>query len=528
MSYWIPQPGAQAYAAICPADEIGLLGTRGGGKSDLAIGKCIRGAELYAEKWNALYIRRKYKDLAEVRRRFDEIITQGMPAERIGGENQINHIRFLSGPAKGANISLVSIHELSHVNDFLGQQFTLIVIDEAPSIPFFAQLVDHLRGCLRSPHGIPCQLLVTGNPGGPGAAQVKQEFVPESLGGGLPVNNMEPYYTEDGTSRVYIHSVLEDNQILARNDPQYINRIKSIKDPMLRKAWVEGRWDVFIGQAFTFTERHIIDPIFPIPEHAPLYMTYDYGFGHPFSIAWWWIDRDGRLVRCAEWYGCEQDKGRDRPNVGLRLEDFKIAEGILERERELGILGRKITRLTNPDSFNKKADYQGGGQGPSTSDNFKVFANKKAIQDKYGKIDLSLLPADPKRELKIRQFRNRLMLPNNNELPMLVVYNTCHSFIRVIPYLCVDELTGEYLEKGQEDHLFDDAAQLCMELQFDDDENLNIAREQAKHEQVKREREKLDTASQVAAMEYDDIIKELMLKSGEQTTEEISWAEFFR
>ena len=164
--YWMPQEGPQSFAAVCPADEVFFGGTRGGGKSDTAIGRHVHGAEQYAMHWNGLIIRRKYKDFAEIRRRFDELILLGMPAERVGGENQTNYVRW----ANGATVTLAAVMHEIQLDSFQGQQYTEITIDEAPTIPFIAQAIDKLKGCLRSPHGIPCHMFLTGNPGGPGAS----------------------------------------------------------------------------------------------------------------------------------------------------------------------------------------------------------------------------------------------------------------------------------------------------------------------------------------------------------------------
>lgn len=511
MPYWTPQIGPQAAAATCPADETFYGGTRGGGKSDTAIGRQIRGAEKYGAHWNGLFIRRKYRDLAEVRRRFDELIAQGMPAIRIGGETQTNYIRFTDGPAKGAVIVLAAILKLEMADAFQGHQYTEITIDEAPTMPFIGQLVDRMKGCLRSPHGVPCRMFLTGNPGGSGASQIKQMYIPLIDGGGSPVGDSEVHTLEDGTSRVFIRSTVYDNQILCSNDPKYVHRLESIKDPILRKAWLDGMWNVFIGQAFTFNERHIIKPIWPIPQFAPVYMTMDWGFGAPFSVGWWWVDQYNRIVRFAEWYGCEKDK----PNVGLRLEDQKIIEGILEREQKMGILGRDITRLLGHDSFNKKPDYQGGGQGDSTADEFKAYVKRPEVIARYGRLKMDPRPGDANQALKIRQFRNRLMLPDDpDERPMLVVYDTCKDFIRIIPELCTDELTNEYLEKGQELHPFDESCHICMDRPMGIDvEAIDMMTRNA---MLAKQRAQLDSASRAAADEYSKMIEELIEKHEEE------------
>ncbi len=504
---WMPQPGPQQAAWSCPVDEIFYGGTRGGGKTDTLIGRHIYKAEKYGVQHNGLIIRRKYKDFRLFRRRIDELIMMGLPAERIGGDNQINFIRF----ENGALIQMLAILRLEQADSLQGEAFTEISIDEGPSIPFISSLIDRLKGCLRSAHGVPCNIFITGNPGGPGASQISAMYIGEEDSGSAPVSEGEINRIEqtmrDGskrkTTRIFIRSALWDNKILVDNDPGYEARLRSINNPQLVEAWLSGRWDVFVGQAFNFSDRHIIEPIWPIPAHSPLYMTFDWGYGAPFSIGWWWVDNDDRIYRFAEWYGWD----KVTPNVGLRLTDFEIAAGIVEMEKQMGIWGKKITRLCDPTSKNKKPDYRGGGQGDSTVDEFIRYAEmlRESGEAEDAHANLTLYPGDAERVLKIRQFRNRLMVPKDpKELPMLVVYDTCKEFRRIIPSLCVDELTGEYLEPGQEAHPFDDACHICMARPRGVDLVALEAdqKEAARVDKLKR----LDSASRAAALEYADVL----------------------
>ena len=440
---WLPQPGPQWFAVNSDIDEVFFGGTRGGGKSDALLGRHLIGAQAYKHAWNGLILRRKYKDFAELRRRIDELIRAGLEAERIGGENQVNHLRF----ANGATVTLAAMMRLEMANDWVGHQFTEISIDEATKIPFYAALVDQMWGCLRSPAGVPCRLFATGNPGGPGHGQVKARYI-EIDGQRWPPRH--PYRDPvTGTTRVFWPSRLQDNVALIDADPQYARRLQSITDPVLRAAWLDGDWDVVLDAAFTIVpDWHVCDPV-PVPESAPLYMTYDWGFGKPFSIGWWWIDADGRVYRFAEWYGWT-----GAADVGLRLADSDVAQGILEREAEWSITGRPITRLAGNDCFCRKPNTQQGGQSPSTAE---VFA-------RYG---IALKPGNPDRVAKIRQFRERLRLPKDEqgrviERPMMVIYRTCKQFLRTVPQLCLDEANPEDVDTAQEDHVYDEAALLAL------------------------------------------------------------------
>ena len=476
--------------------------------TSVIVGAHIKGALKHKHAWNGLIIRRKYKEFREIRRQFDELILlHGLPAKRSGGETQMGYIKFTNG----AMITLAAITDLEMADDFIGFAYTRIDIDEAPNMPFIGPLMDTLTGSLRSVHGVPCQLFLTGNPGGPGAGQLKSMFVPVIYGGDVEeAEEGKPNYVEieqsDGSSvtisRVYIHVVLQDNKILTDNDPEYERRLKGIADANKRKAWVDGMWNVIIGQAFDFSGKNIVekeDVIWPIPEHAPVFMTMDWGFTAPTSIGWWWVDEEGRVFRFAEWYTNKVNQ----PNVGSQLTDRELCEGILEREKELDIGKRNVTWILGPDCFKHKADYKGGGQGPATSDEFVAHMRHPETRKRYGNRDekVKIIVGDAKRETKIRQFRGRLARPMGEKVdPMLMVYPQCKTFIRVIPSICKDDITGEYIEKNQEDHSFDESCHICQYYPIGvDDTQLKREAEVTSKEEKMQNR---DTASRAAAREY--------------------------
>jgi hypothetical protein len=438
MPYWSPQPGPQTLAFTCPCDRIFFGGARGGGKTDTALGRQLYGAEQFWRGWNGIMFRRKYKDFSEIRRRIDQLISEGLPAERIGGATQTNYLRFRNG----ALVTLMSMEHPDSLADHQGQQYTEISIEEAPTIPFIATMIEKLKGSLRSALGIPCSMFMTGNPGGPGHMPIKHMFIDAAKPG-------EVIYDAAGETSIFIKSKVTDNLVLMENDPKYVKRLLSITDPIVRKAWVDGDWDVYIGQAFPFNQDvHVISNPPPVPDDAVIYWTFDWGFGKPFSMGWWWIDQDGRMYRFAEWYG-----SNGIPNEGLRLTDSEVAEGLLERERKLMLVGRKIVRYAGHDCFAKKPDYKAGDQIKSTAETFA----------EYGII---LNKGNSDRQQKIRQFRERLKIARDEDgnivdMPMLRVYPTCKDFIRTIPALCMDD-SIEDVDTDQEDHIYDESCHIVM------------------------------------------------------------------
>jgi hypothetical protein len=163
----------------------------------------------------------------------------------------------------------------------------------------------------------------------------------------------------------------------------------------------------------------------------------------------------------------------------MRMVDSEIAAGIIKREQIMGLvdvgvnLGLKvynpqIGRLCDPTCFNKKPDYRGGGQMPSTAEEFMNAG-------------LFLKPGDPSRSMKYRQFHEHLKVPrdtegNINGIPMLQVYSSCNHFIRTIPALILDENNIEDIETDAEDHCYDSSAHIMMQRPVRAEKNVQQVR----------------------------------------------------
>ena len=429
-----PQP-KQVILHQCKANEILYGGSAGPGKSHAlrhdALDWCLRipGLQVYL-------FRRTFPELEK-----NHILPSRSEFPKSVGDykNQQRRWEFKNG-------SMLHFCHCQYENDvfnYQGAEIHLLVIDELTTFTEFQY--DYLRGRLRCTIDIPEKakvripgILAASNPGGIGHEFAKRRWV----------DYCEPYVPkqatgrEGGMVRAYIPGLLEDNLILMEKDPEYIHRLDALPEPY-RTAYKYGKWDIFMGQAFEFnTDNHVIDPI-QVPAHMQVYMSFDWGFGAPFSVLWSWIDGDGRILVFSEWYGWNGE-----PNKGLRLTDSEIARGIKEREIKLGIDNRTILRLAGHDCFNAKPDYKGGGQGKPTSE---VFSEHGVF----------LTKADSTRHLKIRQFRERLKCHAGNP-PMLVVYRDCEQFRRTIPLIQTDDRNVEEINQKGEDHVFDCIAQVCM------------------------------------------------------------------
>lgn len=344
------------------------------------------------------------------------------------------------------------------VMEWLSAELHILIIDEVTTFTEFQY--NFLRARVRCTLDVPIKyrkwiprIVCGSNPGGVGHVSCKARWVdycPPKVAN-QDVQSLDDLTfkwaseSEGGMLRCYIPATLSDNPAITEKDPGYKHRLDALPEPY-RTAYLTGDWNLFMGQAFEFVPQfpYVIPSTTPIPPDAPIYMTYDWGFGAPFSIMWWWVDADGRLYGFAEWYGWTGEV-----NKGLRLADSDVARGIREREEALGLSNRPIIRLAGHDCFNKKMDTKGGGQGPSTAEVF-------AAQNIY------LTKADSTRHMKIRQFRERLRKPVDGELPMLVVYACCENFIRTIPMIQTHPTNPEEIDDTGEDHVYDSATQVCM------------------------------------------------------------------
>jgi hypothetical protein len=403
--------------------------TKGGGKSDFLLIDYTPYIH-YGQHYNGIIFRRSFPELEELISRSQQLYPQAFPgASYLEGKKTWT---FKSG----ATLKMRFLETDSDVYHYTGHQYQYIAFDELTNWPTAFPYI-FMHSCARSAQGVPIRIRASGNPGNVGHLWVKQRFIDAAP-------PLTPYQDEKtGLYRIFIPARLDDNTKLLEKDPQYENRLKSLPEA-LYNAYRWGRWDVFVGQAFSEWNpaRHIIEP-FEIPEHERYYMTFDAGFGRPFSLMWWIIDRDnGKLVLVREWYGWNGNA-----NEGIRLSDSEIAEGILERERRWRINSNTVTRWAGQDCFSKKPNYMGGGQGPSTADVFQSYG-------------IYMKPADADRHKKVRAFHDRLRVTDDG--PGLVVFKGCEQFIRTVPALVIDKNDPEDIDTDGEDHIYDSACHIVM------------------------------------------------------------------
>jgi len=335
---------------------------------------------------------------------------------------------------------------------FQGTEVDVLFVDEATQQN--EERMDRLKACVRGVNEFPKRIYYTCNPGGEGHAWVKRLFIDKR------------YRAEEKAEEYsFIQSLVTDNKALMKSDPDYIRQLESLP-PKLREAWLHGRWDIYEGQFFEdFRETvdltaaheagcelsaeelkrqrrwvHVIDPIDLSRGPAAgwkIFRSYDFGYGKPFSCAWWAVDYDGVIYRALELYGCTQT-----PNEGVKWTPEQQFREIARIEREHPWLkGKPIQGVADPAIWDA--------------------SRGESIAETAVRCGVYFTPGDNNRIPGWMQMHYRFQFDENGYARMYV-FSNCRAFIRTIPLLVYDEHSPEDLDTSMEDHVADETRYFCM------------------------------------------------------------------
>lgn len=230
-------------------------GARGGGKSWAVRQKAALMA-LHYPNIRMMILRRSYPELRE---------------------NHILPLRSLLGGAadykdgekafcfrNGSRLRFGYCDSEDDVLRYQGQEYDILFLDEATQFTEFQ--FKTLSACLRGANEMPKRMYLTCNPGGVGHGWVRRLFIDHCYRDG-----------ESGEDYRFIPAKVYDNGVLMKKDPGYVKMLEGLP-PDLKRAWLEGDWDIFAGQFFSEFRRelHTCEP-FCLPQHWRRYFTMDYG-----------------------------------------------------------------------------------------------------------------------------------------------------------------------------------------------------------------------------------------------------------
>ena len=423
---------------------VGYGGARGGGKSWAVRIKAVLLCYKYAGI-KVMIIRRSYPELREnhIVPLCELLRTNADKDQRLA---QYNDQRKEITLPNGSRILFRYCANDKDSLQFQGMEVDVLFVDEATHQT--EERMDKMKACVRGVNGFPKRIYFTCNPGGEGHSWVKRLFIDRK-------------YKDSEREEEYgfIQALVTDNKALMEADPDYIRQLEALP-PKLREAWLHGNWDIFEGQFFedfrpepdiraavehgctddkeTLRSEHrwchVIDP-FDLNRNEcrgwKIFRSYDFGYGKPFSCAWWAVDYDGVMYRVMELYGCT-----DTPNEGLRWTPDEQFREIARIEREHPwFKGRKIDGVADPSIWD-------GSRG-------------EAIVDTAARYGILFTPGDNSRIPGWMQCHYRLQFDENGYSRMYV-FSNCKAFIRTIPTLIYDEHKPEDLDTDLEDHVADD------------------------------------------------------------------------
>lgn len=428
----IPPPNEKQAAFFKARNRfVAYGGARGGGKS-WAVRQKAKLLALYYPGIRILIMRRTFPELKE-----NHILPLQKDLSGLAVYRETDKVFLFSG---GSRIKFGYCDTEKDVNQYQGQEFDVIFMDEATHFTELQFLA--LTACVRGVNRFPKRMYLTCNPGGVGHAWVKRLFVDRRFKAG---ENPEDY--------VFIRASVYDNKAVMQDGGAYVRMLKNLPEE-LRRAWLDGEWDVFAGQVFREWRNdpghyldhrwtHVIAP-FSIPDTWPRYRTLDWGYSRPFSVGYTAMSPEGKLIRYHEIYGTEKDAQgiTITPNEGLRLAPDEVAERILHYEQEHE-KGHRLLGIADPSIF----DESRGSDGCVAN----IFA-RKGIYFERG---------DNKRIPGKMQIHNRLAFDSNG-IPGFQVFTTCRDFIRTIPALVYSSTAPEDIDTAGEDHIYDEWRYLCM------------------------------------------------------------------
>ena len=411
----------------------GFGGARGGGKSWAVRTKAKLLAVNYGKDKHPkkemgiriLIVRRTYPEL--INNHINILRQELLGIAKYNDKDKV--LKFVNG----STINFTYCDNDKDLDRLQGQEYDVIFLDEATQLSEYQMKT--ITACLRGVNNFPKRVYYTCNPGGQGHGYIKRIFIDKAYEEG-----------EDPNDYTFIQSLVTDNKVLMESQPDYIKQLEALP-PKLRKAWLEGDWNVYEGQFFEdFMDRpdqyesrqwtHVIDP-FEIPDGWKIYRSFDWGYNKPFSCGWWAVDYDGVVYRILELYGCTKT-----PNEGVKWTPPQTFAEIARIEREHPWLkGKKIIGIADPAIWNAETG--------------------KSIADVAAEHGVFFTKGDHERIAGWMQVHYRFAFDDNG-YPMMYVFSNCKAFIRTIPLLQYDEHKPEDLDTDGEDHCADEVRYFLM------------------------------------------------------------------
>ena len=377
-------------------------GARGGGKSWAMRRKLVLLALNYPEL-NILLLRRTLPELRE---------NHILPLQReLYGFAQYNASERVFNFPNRSRIKLGYCDVSGDVYQYQGQEYAVIGMEEATH--FTEEQQQFLTTCNRtSKPGFTPRMYYTCHPGNVGHAWVKRLFIDRLYESG-----------EDPEDYVFIPARIWDNKVLLTADPGYVRQLMTLPEE-LRRAHLEGDWDVHAGQYFRefSRDKHVAAP-YDIPKWYKRFRSMDWGYNDPCCVLWHAVSPEGRVVTYRELYVRETR-----------------AEEVAKRVCELTGDEEIAYTVASPDLWQRR------GQSLVTKGGFEG----ENLAEIFIKSGMPISPADNTRVAGWQRVRDYLS-PGADGEPRWQCFPDCVNLIRTLPMMQYDPRDREDVAEG-EDH----------------------------------------------------------------------------
>ncbi len=249
-------------------------GAAGPGKTKALLWEAIRKAHRVSGS-DSLLLRRTYPELESSLLAY---FRRDVPRNLYRSYNEAKHIVTWRN---GSTTRFGYCRNENDVYQYQGAEFLFIGLDELTHFTLKQWQFLTSRNRCPVPRSFAC-MAGASNPGNIGHAWVKALWVDR-----VPPAGFERPELYDASDYDFIRAKLADNPIYA-NDAAYHRTLEALPEH-LRRAFLEGDWNVFAGQYFDVFEfgRHTVRPEeLRLEPWWPRWISIDWGFQHPSAVYW--------------------------------------------------------------------------------------------------------------------------------------------------------------------------------------------------------------------------------------------------
>lgn len=366
-------------------------------------------------------------------------------------ETQDEGLGFFLKPEYGGGAIL--LRNLDDPSKYQSAEFAALAVEELTKNP--KETFDILRGSLRWPGISHTVFMGATNPGGIGHHWVHGLWI---------LKDFPPEMEKLSEQFAFVQSLPSDNPHL---DATYWEELNSLPE-QLRRAWVEGLWDAFQGQAFGEwrTNLHVQKEPQVLPEGWRCVGGMDWGSDRPGWYGQGFVGPEGRRHwRWEVYFGAGSKRGKMSPYDVGKLIGKEIAQrGPTPEFITLGHSAWSDTHnamqvVSVADNLHRGLqDAFGGAASFKAPPLVKVIENPVNRENRKTAMHAALawLPGPVKDDPTAN-------LPPWHR-PKMTVHPECANLVRTLPALPVDEKNPAAIDKDAEDHPFDGAANCLLTI----------------------------------------------------------------